>query len=70
MRIVITRRESQEIWIGDPRNPTIKIGVRAIPSGDRVRISIEAPTGLPVHRAEVAKQIDDDGHGGGSPVIG
>jgi carbon storage regulator len=57
--LVITRREGEEVVIGDPRNP---IGVVRIASvrGDRVRIAFEFPRNVQVHRREVATQIVDE----------
>ncbi len=57
--LVITRREGEEVVIGDPSNP---IGVVRIASikGDRVRIAFEFPRDGSVHRREVAEQIVSD----------
>ena len=57
--LVITRREGEEVVIGDPRNP---IGVVRIASirGDRVRIAFDFPRSVDVHRREVADQIIDE----------
>ncbi|MBL8990155.1 MAG: carbon storage regulator [Phycisphaerae bacterium] len=57
--LVITRREGEEVVIGDPRNP---IGVVRIASirGDRVRIAFDFPRNVEVHRREVAQQIATD----------
>ncbi len=54
--LVITRREGEEIVIGDPRNP---IGVVRIASvkGERVRIAFDFPREVEIHRREVADQI-------------
>lgn len=54
--LVITRREGEEVVIGDPRNP---IGVVRIASirGDRVRVAFDFPRSVQVHRREVAEQI-------------
>lgn len=54
--LVITRREGEEVVIGDPTNP---IGVVRIASikGDRVRIAFDFPRHIDVHRREVAQQI-------------
>ncbi len=54
--LVITRREGEEVVIGDPHNP---IGVVRIASikGDRVRVAFEFPRSIDVHRREVAEQI-------------
>lgn len=54
--LVITRREGEEVVIGDPNAP---IGVVRIASikGDRVRLAFEFPRHIDVHRREVAEQI-------------
>jgi len=54
--LVITRREGEEVVIGDPNNP---IGIVRIASikGDRVRIAFDFPRSIDVHRREVADQI-------------
>lgn len=56
--LVITRREGEEIVIGDPRNP---IGVVRIASvrGERVRVAFDFPRDVSIHRREVADQIAD-----------
>lgn len=58
--LVITRREGEEVVIGDPANP---IGVVRIASikGDRVRVAFEFPRNIQVHRREVANQIVEEG---------
>ncbi len=57
--LVITRREGEEVVIGDPKNP---IGIVRIASirGDRVRIAFDFPRTIDVHRREVADQIAVD----------
>ncbi len=57
--LVITRREGEEVVIGDPRNP---IGVVRIASikGDRVRIAFDFPRQIDVHRREIADQIIEE----------
>ncbi len=54
--LVITRREGEEVVIGDPRNP---IGVVRIASvrGERVRVAFDFPRNVEIHRREVADQI-------------
>jgi len=54
--LVITRREGEEVVIGDPNNP---IGVVRIASikGDRVRVAFDFPRSITVHRREVADQV-------------
>ncbi|MEM1164916.1 MAG: carbon storage regulator [Planctomycetota bacterium] len=61
--LVITRREGEEVVIGDPRSPIGVIRVANI-KGDRVRIAFEFPREVDVHRREVADQILAEG-----PVI-
>ena len=58
--LVITRREGEEVVIGDPRNPLGVIRVANI-KGDRVRIAFEFPREVDVHRREVADQIVSEG---------
>lgn len=64
--LVITRREGEEVVIGDPHNP---IGIVRISSikGDRVRVAFEFPRDITVHRREVADQILSEGP---SPIVG
>ncbi len=54
--LVVTRREGEEVVIGDPRNP---IGIVRIASirGDRVRLALDFPKNIEVNRREVANQI-------------
>lgn len=65
--LVITRREGEEVVIGDPENP---IGVVRIASikGDRVRVAFEFPREVSVHRREVANQIIADTRADAGPV--
>lgn len=51
--LVLTRGPDQEIRIGD------QIVVRVLEvRGDRVRLGIEAPAEIPVHRQEVYREIE------------
>ncbi len=54
--LVITRREGEEVVIGDPKNP---IGVVRIASvkGERVRIAFDFPREVEINRREIAEQI-------------
>jgi len=54
--LVVTRKEGEEVIIGDPRNP---IGIVRIVSvrGERVRIGFDFDPDTPVHRKEVADNI-------------
>lgn len=54
--LVITRREGEEVVIGDPANPSGIIRVASI-KGDRVRLAFSFPRDVEVHRREVADQI-------------
>jgi len=54
--LVITRREGEEVVIGDPSNPIGVVRVAGI-KGDRVRLAFEFPRAVEVHRREVADQI-------------
>ncbi len=57
--LVITRREGEEVVIGDPANPIGKVRIASI-KGDRVRIAFDFPRNIDVHRREVADQIIED----------
>lgn len=63
--LVITRREGEEVVIGDPHNPIGVVRIAGI-KGDRVRIAFEFPQEIQVHRREVADKILADGP---SPVV-
>lgn len=54
--LVITRREGEEVVIGDPKHP---IGVVRIASvkGERVRIAFDFPRDIEINRREIAEQI-------------
>lgn len=54
--LVITRREGEEVVIGDPSDPIGVVRIAGI-KGDRVRIALEFPKDIAVHRREVADQI-------------
>lgn len=56
--LVITRREGEEVVIGDPANPLGVVRIASI-RGDRVRIAFDFPREVQVHRREVADQIKD-----------
>jgi carbon storage regulator len=54
--LVITRREGEEVVIGNPSNPLGVVRIVGM-KGDRVRIAFEFPREVDVHRREVANQI-------------
>lgn len=54
--LVITRREGEEVIIGDPSNPIGTVRIATI-KGDRVRLAFSFPREIDVHRREVAEEI-------------
>ncbi len=52
--LVLSRKLSEAIVIGDG----ITISVLAV-HGDRVKLGIDAPAEIPVHRQEVSRRIND-----------
>lgn len=73
--LAITRREGEEIVVGDPGNPMGVVRVVKI-KGDRVVLVMGFPRSIDVNRREVADQslaqrrISGSGPGGTSPVVG
>ncbi len=63
--LVITRREGEEVVIGNPASPIGTVRVAAI-KGDRVRLAFAFPREIDVHRREVADEILADK----PPVVG
>ena len=64
--LVLSRQRDESIIIGDNIIITI-VDIR----GDKVRLGIEAPTEIPVHRQEVYEAIQREnakGNGEGTPV--
>lgn len=61
--LVITRREGEEVVIGDPAKPLGIVRIASI-RGDRVRIAFDFPREVQVHRREVADQIKEEGREG------
>jgi carbon storage regulator CsrA len=54
--LVLTRQKGEEIIIGDPANPIGTIRIVDI-RGDRIRVGLDFPKDIPVHRKEVADEI-------------
>jgi carbon storage regulator len=54
--LVITRREGEEIVIGDPRNPVGVVRIASV-KGERVRVAFDFPRDVEIHRREIADQI-------------
>ena len=63
--LILTRRIGESVYIGDEVRLTV-LGVR----GTQVRIGINAPKDIPVHREEIYYKIKhgQPGGGGGSDV--
>lgn len=66
--LVITRREGEEVVIGDPAAPLGIVRIASI-KGDRVRLAFEFPREVLVHRREVADQINSS-QKDGNPIVG
>lgn len=60
--LVLSRQRDESIFIGD----NIKITIVDI-RGDKVRLGIEAPTEIPVHRQEVYEAIQREQQRSGAP---
>ncbi len=54
--LVISRREGEEVVIGEPGSPIGSVWIARI-KGDRVRLAFDFPREIEVHRREVADQI-------------
>lgn len=54
--LVITRREGEEVVVGDPSHPLGVIRIAGV-KGDRVRLAFDFPREVDVHRREIADQI-------------
>ena len=55
--LILTRRVGETLMIGDDITVTV-LGVK----GNQVRVGVNAPRELPVHREEVYERIRDGGH--------
>jgi len=63
--LILTRTTKQSIRIGDD----VTISVLGV-SGRKVRIGIDAPRDLPVHRSEIYDKIQNEaGHGGAVDTV-
>ena len=60
--LVLSRHRDESIIIGDNIVITV-VDVR----GDKVRLGIDAPTDIPVHRQEVYEAIQRERQAGGAP---
>jgi len=55
MMLVLTRKENESLIIGD----NIKLTILAV-KGGQVRIGIDAPVDVPIHRAELLLKTEQD----------
>jgi len=55
--LILTRRISESIIVGDDVKITV-LGVK----GNQVRLGIDAPKDLAVHREEIYERIKQEGH--------
>ena len=59
--LALTRREGEQLVIGEPDDPrAIRIGVARVEDG-RVRLVVDAPRDVPVHRVEVLEGMAGEG---------
>lgn len=53
--LILTRRVGESLMIGDEVNVTV-LGIR----GNQVRIGVDAPKDIPVHRQEIYERIQKE----------
>ena len=64
--LVVSRKEGEEVVIGDPANPLGVVRVASV-KGERVRLAFDFPRQVPVFRRELADEIVN---GTASPIAG
>ncbi len=60
--LILTRRVGESLMIGDNVNVTV-LGIR----GNQVRIGVNAPKDVAVHREEIYERIQQEKAGGAPP---
>jgi carbon storage regulator len=60
--LILTRRVGETVMIGEEVSVTI-LGVK----GNQVRVGINAPKNVAVHREEIFERIKSGGHDGAEP---
>ena len=63
--LILTRRISESVIIGDEVKVTV-LGVK----GNQVRLGIDAPKTVSVHREEIYQRIQQEKQGGVAPAAG
>ncbi len=63
--LILTRRVGETLMIGEQVTVTV-LGVK----GNQVRIGINAPKDVAVHREEIFQRIKDEHPGGNNPAAG
>lgn len=59
--LILSRKKNESIVFGDGSITVVVVEIR----GDKVRLGIEAPKEMPVHRKEVFESIKRNEQGGG-----
>ena len=62
--LILTRRVGESLMIGDEISVTV-LGIR----GNQVRIGVNAPKDVSVHREEIYERIQQEKSGGSQPEV-